>query len=209
MDLSILAIPPLVALLVVAVVTAAQTRRGKTQTLRRVPAEKGDMWRRVYLSAALLTLLGCGQAWGAEVTIENPKNLPVREEQVTLLYSMICQELAKTYHIRNYRKLERPLTLVLGEDRERYSIDSAGTGTIYLRKWDEKSFAACAAKLAVHNVLSTEQFTVVVLKTLERYRNTRPITFSEARTYGNGYAPEGETKRSKNAGEPTGDRPNN
>jgi len=75
------------------------------------------MWWRVYLRVALLTLLGCGQAGGAQVTIENPKNLPVREEQVTLLYTMICQEVAKTYHIHDYRKLEHPLTLVLGEDR--------------------------------------------------------------------------------------------
>lgn len=166
------------------------------------------MWWRVYLSAALLTLLGCSQAWAAEVNIENPKNLPVREEQVTLLYTMICQEVAKTYHIHDYRKLERPLTLVLGEDRERYSIDSEGMGTIYLRKWDEKSFAACAAKLAVHNVLSSEQFTLVVLKTLERYRNIKPVTVSEARTYTDGNAHEEDTNRAKNAGQPTGDRPN-
>lgn len=166
------------------------------------------MWWRVYLSAAVLTLVGCGQAWGGQVTIENPKNLPVTEEQVSLLYTMICQEVAKTYHIHDYRKLERPLTLVLGEDRERYAVDSAGMGSIYLRKWDEKSFAACAAKLAVHNVLSSEQFSVVVLKTLERYRNTRPITVSEARTYAKDNASEGETNRAKNAGEATGDRPN-
>jgi len=167
------------------------------------------MRRRIYLSAALLTLLGCGQARGGQVTIQNPKNLPVREEQVTLLYSMICQEVAKTYHIHDYRKLERPLTLVLGEDHERYAVDSEGMGTIYLHKWDEKSFAACAAKLAVHNVLSIEQFTVVVLKTLERYRNARPITVSEARSYASGNALKGETNRKKKAGQAVGDRPNN
>lgn len=209
MDLSILAVPPLIALLVVAIVTVAQARRREFKSYFRVRAGKGDMWWRVYLSAALLTLLGCSQASGTQVTIENPKNLPVREEQVTLLYTMICQEVAKTYHIRDYRRLERPLTLVLGEDRERYSIDSGGTGTIYLRKWDEQSFAACAAKLAVHNVLSSEQFTVVVLKTLGRYRNTRPISVSEARTYANDNAQEGKTNHAKNAGEATGDRPNN
>ena len=31
------------------------------------------MWWRVYLSAVLLTLLGCRQAWGGQVTIENPE----------------------------------------------------------------------------------------------------------------------------------------
>lgn len=163
------------------------------------------MWWRIYLSAAVLTFLGCGQAWPAEVTIENPKNLPVREEQVTLLYNMICQEVAKTYHIHDYRKLERPLTLVLGEDRERYASDAEGIGTIYLRKWDEARFAACAAKLAVNGVLSHEQFSVVVLKTLQRYRNVKPITASEARTYPNSNTHEGNTSREKNA---PGDRPN-
>ena len=139
------------------------------------------MWWRVYASVVLLMTVGRGCVQGAQVTIENPKNLPVNEERVNLLYTMICQEMAKTYHIRDYKKLEYPLTLVLGEEYERYSIE-VSTGSIYLQKWDETRFASGATLLAFHRVLSEEQFRIVAMKALKRFRNTRPVTVSEART---------------------------
>ena len=70
---------------------------------------------------------------------------------------------------------------VLGEEYERYSIE-VSTATIYLQKWDETSFASGATLLAFHGVLSDEQFRIVAMKALKRFRNTRPVTVSEART---------------------------
>ena len=64
---------------------------------------------------------------------------------------------------------------------ERYSIE-VSTGTIYLQKWDETSFASGATLLAFHRVLSDEQFRIVAMKALKRFWNTRPVTVSEART---------------------------
>lgn len=117
------------------------------------------MWWRVYLGVALLAEVGCGWAQAAEGMIENPKNLPVNPEQFSLLDTMICQEMAGAYHIGDYKKLEFPLTAVLREEHERYTIDhSIGTATIYLQKWDETSFASAATMLAFHRVLSIEQF---------------------------------------------------
>ena len=138
---------------------------------------------RVYPGVVALALLGCSWARGAEVTIENPQTLPVNRGQVSLLYTMICQEVGDTYRIRDYQKLEYRLTLVLGEEHEHYVIDHPpGTATIYLQKWDETRFASAAAMLALHHLLSGEQFRDVVMKALKRYRIARPITVNEAKT---------------------------
>ena len=131
--------------------------------------------------AALLVILASGLPGAAQVTIQNPKNLPVDQERVALLYRMSCQEVAESFHIRDYAKLQYPLNVVLGEERERYEIDhKTGTGTIYIQRWEEVRFAGAAAMLAIDHVMSTEQFRAVVTKTLKRFRNTRPVTVSEA-----------------------------
>src|SRR5215468_3100980 len=121
---------------------------------------------------AFLVILACCPAQGAQITILNPKNLPVDQEQIALLYRMSCQEVADTFHIRDYAKLLYPLNVVLGEERERYEIDhKTGTGTIYLQQWEEVRFAGAAAMLALDHLMSTEQFRTVVTKTLKRFRN--------------------------------------
>jgi hypothetical protein len=137
-------------------------------------------WR--LFTAVLLALAGCGWARGGQVTIENPKNLPIDAARVNLLYIMVCQEVAETFHIRDYKRLEYPLTLVLGEERERYVIDhSTGEGTIYLQQWDESRFTGSAVMVAFHQALSTEQFRLLVAKTLKRFWNASPVTVAEAK----------------------------
>ncbi len=138
------------------------------------------MWWRVYPSMVLMALVGCGWARGAQVTIENPQKLPIDEGRVELLYKMTCQEVAEKFHVRDYKKLEYALTVVLGEENERYLIDhKTGAGTIYLQKWNEKSFAGAATMLAFHHVLSDEQFRELVKRTLIRYWDASPITVPE------------------------------
>ena len=139
------------------------------------------MWRRVFPGVQFLALFLSGLAQGAQVTIESPKNLSVEDWQVKLLYTLICQDVADTLHVQDFTKLEYPLTLVLGK-RERYLIDHrTGAATIYLETWDEAHFAAAAAMLALHHVLSDEQFRAVVMKSLKRYSNTRLVTIAEAK----------------------------
>ena len=49
-------------------------------------------------------------------------------------------------------KLEFPLTLVLGERNERYTVDdNNGAYTIYLDDWNEAHFASSALMLVVHH----------------------------------------------------------
>jgi hypothetical protein len=133
-------------------------------------------------SLLLLAFLGCGWVRAAQVTIENPKRLPVKEEEVNLLYTMVCQQVAQDFHVRNYKNLESPLTLVLGEDRERYAIDHlTGAGTIYLHQWDEVHFASAAIMIAFHHVLSNDQFQEEGKNVLRRFSKIVPETISAAR----------------------------
>jgi len=132
---------------------------------------------RILTIVLLVACLGCRWAHAAEVTIDNPKLLPVSETEVELLYTMVCQEIADFYHVRNYRDLEVPVTLVLGERDERYLIDHrTGAGTIYLTEWNEQRFVASAVMIAFHHVLSNDKFKIAVTRILTRFEKVRPQT---------------------------------
>lgn len=134
------------------------------------------------LTAAFLSSLAPGSACGAAVTIENPKDLPVDPGQVNLLYAMTCQEIAEGYHVRNYKDLQVSLTLVLGEDDERYVIDHfTGAGTVYLKQWSEQNFVAAAVMIAFHRVLSNDRFKSEVTKILTRFERVKPQTVTALR----------------------------
>jgi len=144
--------------------------------------EGDDMVFIIRGSVLLLAFLGLEWVLAAQVTIENPKKLPVKEEEVNLLYTMVCQQVAQDFHVRNYKNLESPLTLVLGEDRERYVIDHlTGAGTIYLHQWDEAHFASAAIMIAFHHVLSNDQFQEEGKNVLRRFSKIVPETISAAR----------------------------
>jgi hypothetical protein len=134
------------------------------------------------LAVLLLCLFTSKPACAAAVTIENPKRLPVDDTQVNLLYTITCQEIADAYHVRNYRDLQVPVTLVLGEDDERYVIDHlTGAGTIYLKQWIEQNFVAAAVMIAFHRVLSNDRFRSEVTKILSRFERIKPQTVTTLR----------------------------
>jgi hypothetical protein len=120
---------------------------------------------------------GPDPAFGDVVTIENPKGFPVN-----LLYTMTCREIAEAYHVRNYKDLQVPMTLVLGGDDERYVIDHlTGAGTIYLKQWIEQNFVAAAVMIAFHRVLSDERFKSEVTKILMRFERVKPQSVTALR----------------------------
>jgi hypothetical protein len=119
------------------------------------------------------------RAQETQIRIENPNHDRVREEEVATLYRIACQQVAKASHIQNYKQLEYPLTLVLGAAQERYVIDRAtGSGTIYLLNWDETHFTSAAVRIALYHVTWFES---VVAQTLQRFRNSHPISISDLR----------------------------
>jgi len=140
------------------------------------------MFCRILPNLLVVTWLSCGTVAAAKVTVDNPKHLAVNEAEVELLYTMVCQEIAKTYHVRNYKDLQVPLTLVLGEQDERYLIDHrTGAGTICLKQWNEQLFVASAVMIAFHHVLSNGEFRLEVTKILARFEKITPQTVTALR----------------------------
>lgn len=135
----------------------------------------------LFTVALLVTLSTARPACGA-VTIDNPKGLQVDASQVNFLYTITCQEIAEAYNVRNYKDLQVPLTLVLGEDDERYVIDHlTGAGTVYLRQWIEQNFVAATVMIAFHRVLSNDRFNSEVIKILTRFEKVKPQTVTALR----------------------------
>ena len=140
------------------------------------------MSSRILASFVFLALFGASNLRAGELTIENPKGLPVKQEEVSLLYTLVCQEVAESFHLKNYKDIEVPLTLVLGEERERYMIDHlTRAGTIYLQQWNESHFAAAAVMIAYLYVLTNERFQAVATKALKRFSKIVPKTVTTAR----------------------------
>jgi hypothetical protein len=139
------------------------------------------MFTHLYTIVLLLCLFGC-DITRAQVTIENPRNLPVDETRVNLLYTMASEEVARMFHVHDPKQLRPPLKLILGQGEELYTIDSR-TGTIYLKDWNEAHFVGSVVMLAVHHLLSGEQFRVLVDRTLKRFSDVNPITVAEAKKH--------------------------
>lgn len=136
------------------------------------------------VTAVLFAWFAPRPANAATVRIENPKNLSVDSGQVDLLYAMTCQEIAERYHVGDYKKLQVPLTVVLGEADERYTIDHrTGAGTIYLREWDELHFVAAAVMIAFHHVLSADKFRAAVTRIVTRFDSINPQTVTSLRRH--------------------------
>ena len=112
---------------------------------------------------------------GSSIVLVAPRGL-------SLLYTLVCQQVAESYHVKNYKDIEVPLTLALGEERERYLIDHlTGAATVYLQQWNETRFASAAVMIAFHHVLTNDQFQVVVTKALKRFSKIAPETVTTLR----------------------------
>src|ERR1700687_5490964 len=72
--------------------------------------------------AGCLALLG-GSATFAQITVKNPRHLPLPDYKLQTLYRIACQQVAEEFHISDPAKLDFPLTVVLGEPSHYTSDD--------------------------------------------------------------------------------------
>ena len=135
------------------------------------------------IRASVLLLAFLGSAWVLAAQVSRKPEKASREgRRGQPPYTMVCEQVAQDFHVRNYKNLEVPLTLVLGEEAERYVIDHlTGAGTIYLRQWDETPFASAAILIAFHHVLTNGQFQAEVKNVLTRFSKIAPETLTAAR----------------------------
>ncbi|MGA8439864.1 MAG: hypothetical protein WB762_10370 [Candidatus Sulfotelmatobacter sp.] len=122
----------------------------------------------------LMTLLG--PLSRAQVAIQNPQHLPIPEQQVETLHHIICRVVAEEFHAGQGRP-EGSVILVLGEDQERTIADVAkGTFTIYLKHWDEATFAISDMQLTVQRVVSHDRWERMAREVIRRDRQITPIS---------------------------------
>ena len=105
--------------------------------------EKALDWSRL-----AIFLLLANSAVSAQLVVENPKHLPIPEDQARVLLRMSCQAVANELHLRN--KLDFGLRLVLGEKDEHFGLDEeTGTPRLFVREWNAGKFTSAAMRFAV------------------------------------------------------------
>lgn len=129
--------------------------------------------------ALLVLLVGTGCA-AAQVRIVNPQHLSVPEERVNLLYRMSRDVVAHEFQLKDARRMDFPLTLVLGEQNEQLQLDEDHqVYSVLLDKWDESKFVTSVMRLAVWRVVPRQRRNELVLEILKRAREVGPVRVEE------------------------------
>lgn len=133
------------------------------------------------LRASLFVVLGAGSAW-PQVTIINPHHVFVPQDRVNLLFRMSRDVIAKEFQLRDPRRMDFPLTLILGEANERLSLDEDHqVYVVLLNKWDESKFVTSVMRLAVWRVVPRERRNELVLEILQRANTVGTVSVGSLR----------------------------
>lgn len=88
-----------------------------------------------------------------ELAVTNPQRLELPEERVRILHRLVKQVVKNYLRIRE-NEPEAPLVLVMGEEKEHFTLGSPEVGdAIYLKKWDESKFVASDVSLTVQHLV--------------------------------------------------------
>jgi hypothetical protein len=125
-----------------------------------------------------IALLGSSATF-AQITVKNPKHLPLPDYKLQALYRIACQQVAAEFHIVDPARLDFPLTVVLGEAPHYTSDDDKQLYVIYLDRWDDVRFTSSVVLLAAHRVVTRERYKKMVLETLRRANEIMPVQAAE------------------------------
>ena len=135
--------------------------------------EKALDWSRL-----AIFLLLANSAVSAQLVVENPKHLPIPEDQARVLLRMSCQAVANELHLRN--KLDFGLRLVLGEKDEHFGLDEkTGTRTLLLREWNAEKFTSAAMRFAVQLSIDSHRQEQMIAEVLRRSKQILPVSATE------------------------------
>jgi len=125
--------------------------------------------------AIVFVIVFAGSLSTAQVTIQNPQQLPIPEPQVQTLHNIVCRVVAEDLHV-DKGGLPSHVVLVLGQDREVTVADQAnGTFTIYLKQWDEATFAMSDLQLAVQGIVLRDRWQRMAQDIVRRFRQVAPV----------------------------------
>jgi len=124
------------------------------------------------------TLVTLSASLCAQVVIENPQRLEVPEQRVQMLHRIICRVVADQLHLRGAKK-EFPVTVILGEQEQRVLADEKGMFRIYLKHWDERSFAISDLQLVLQQAMIRKHWHTMVSEVVRRYQQSAPVYVGE------------------------------
>ena len=127
------------------------------------------------LRISSVVVVCCTGMW-AQVTIVNPHRLVVPEDRVNLLFRTSCEVVTREFNLRDPRRMDFPLTLVLGEKNEQLELDEdRQIYRVLLDKWDESKFVTSVMRLAVWRVVPRARRNELVLEILKRANTIEPV----------------------------------
>jgi hypothetical protein len=133
------------------------------------------VWRRT----AVLLVLAC--SWiHAQLVLENPKHLKVPEQQAQALFLTTNRVMEKEFNVPGTLENKFRMKLVLGEPKERYTIDDAqGNATLYLERWNEYKFTSVTMRLAIQQLLVPERQERMIDTIVRRAHEIAPVSAAE------------------------------
>jgi hypothetical protein len=111
--------------------------------------------------------------------VENHKKLDLPEERARVLLESAWRVVAQELHLKNTSEVEYSLTLVLGEQEERFLIDKQGRASFYLAQWNEPKFAFGAISLAIQQLANHERLDRLRKETIQRANRVLPVSPGE------------------------------
>ena len=118
----------------------------------------------------------------SQVSIVNPNHLKFPAGRPDAIYHSGLRVVAETFQVDDASELAIPLTLILGEQDERYVEDEdQKIDAIYLTSWNEKKFAISVMRLALGHLVDRDCRNQLVGEILSRSDAIAPVSVSSSK----------------------------
>jgi hypothetical protein len=113
----------------------------------------------------------------SQVSIINPNHLNIPPGRPDAIHHAALRVVAEAFQLDDASELAIPLTLVLGEQDERYVEDEdQKIDAIYLTSWNEKKFAISVMRLALGHLVDRDCRNQLVGEILSRSETIAPVS---------------------------------
>lgn len=147
---------------------------------RRGTSPAGVAMKVFAVAVALMILAGVFPS-SAQLTIQNPRHLPVPEQKASVLMSTACRVIAEHFGVAKGDQRLR-LTLVLGSSDEHYTAEGEKDAyTLFLQRWDENKFTLAVTNLAIQRLVVNDRLASLVSEILRRSDQVAPVPAAQLR----------------------------
>jgi hypothetical protein len=133
--------------------------------------------------ATVVVILAVASSCGfGQLTIENPRHVPVPEDQARILLRMSVQAVAKELRVTEKTNVQFALRLVIGQEDEHFGLDEkTGVPTLFLRQWDPVKFTTAAVRFAIQESVGPERKEQMISEIVRRSERVAPVSAAQLR----------------------------